>query len=138
MRQDNPMWSFKLSGHLRASNPMRMAPGMDMEVLNDGKEPTALLVRNGPRTLQLKINAEHVEIFEAIKQTEGMFRVGQLPGDGFSQVCVCKLLISKEVLQIGEPKANTELKNPTPSETRNLEPIVEDIAGQVPNMTMAD
>jgi hypothetical protein len=111
MRPDNPMWDFKLTGHLRPANPMRMAPGMDMEVVNDQEEQPALLVKNGPRTLTLRINSEHVAIFEAVRQAQGMFRVGELPGDGFSQVCVCKLLIAKEVLQIGEPK------EPSPDET---------------------
>jgi len=127
-----------LPGQLGPDIPIRMAPEMDMKVNKEDRENPFIEVKHIPqnRTLRIGIRSDHVLIFQAIARTgHDMFRLVDLPGDGFSQACVCKLLISKDVLQVGSPKKVKKKKDPKEQEqlvgSGNPEQVAQQ--GKVPN-----
>jgi len=94
-----------LPRQVSASSQIRLNRGMQMGFEDPDKkaELCKLIIRNKGRTLEQAVDRQHISIYHAVAATKGEpFRVDELPGDGYSQICVCKLLLRQEVLEIFE------------------------------------
>ena len=98
-------YSGILPRQIRPKSLMRIKRGMQLE-FDDSQKSSALcrlIVRNEGRVLEQAVDREHITIYHAIAATRGeMFSAQELPGDGYSQICVCKLLLRQEVIEIRE------------------------------------
>eukprot|EP00658_Telonema_sp_P-2_P039251 TRINITY_DN2807_c0_g1_i2.p1 TRINITY_DN2807_c0_g1~~TRINITY_DN2807_c0_g1_i2.p1 ORF type:complete len:374 (+),score=100.53 TRINITY_DN2807_c0_g1_i2:107-1228(+) len=105
----NEQMSAPLPRQIRPSSQLRMRRGMLMG-FDDGDRTNPLcklVIKNNGRTLEQAVDRQHIFIYHAIASTKGdHFAVEELPGDGYSQICVCKLLLRQEVLEIFEQGAS--------------------------------
>merc|ERR1712072_643723 len=88
-----------------AGSEMRLKRGMMMEFLEEDKKNQLckMIVRCQGKSLEQSVDRTHITTYHAIAVTKGeSFQVHELPGDGFSQICVLKLLIKQQVIEIYE------------------------------------
>lgn len=103
---ENEEYSRVLPRQIRMKSAMRLRRGMQLEFDDSAKKTNPfcrLIVRNEGRVLEQAVDREHIMIYHAIAATKGeIFSAQELPGDGYSQICVCKLLLRQEVIDIRE------------------------------------
>merc|ERR1712166_1192849 len=98
-----------LPHQIHRDSQMRLKKGMGMSFENDPDKKSQLckmIVRNKGRTLEQTVDRTHITVYHAIAATKGeAFTIHELPGDGYSEICVVKLLLKQEVLEIFEHPA---------------------------------
>jgi len=108
--QDNVVstdhFSYHLPRQIARKSQLRIKHGMHFRFEEDNDKRSQLckmMIHNDGRTLEQAVDRKHVMVYHGIASTKGAaFTVEELPGDGYSQVCVCKLLLRQEVLEILE------------------------------------